>query len=216
MSGKIAALYALVVLLGATAPRLLAAQRPERMFGAQVGLNLADVGGPGADGGGTEARVGFLAGLFGSIPVGENLAIQPELLYTQKGFKITDNGATANLKLSYVQVPVFGKISFPSESTTPFLVAGPSLGLKVGCRVSARSQGVSVGIDCQNDTESVISASSTDFSLVVGGGVELGDAIVSARYDHGISNIDSAAGAPSTSNRTLTISVGYGFRIAGR
>ena len=66
-------------------------------FGIKIGFNTTDF----RDFRG-ENRTGFVGGVFATIKFDDNIAIQPEILYNQKGAKL-DLG---EVDLSYIDVPV--------------------------------------------------------------------------------------------------------------
>ena len=92
--------------------------------GVKVGLNLANVGDTYTNSFGPKSITTFNAGMFTKFNIAYLLALQPELLYTMKGYKVTylmddeqgspsQNGnrlATANI--SYLEIPVPIKIKY--------------------------------------------------------------------------------------------------------
>ena len=71
----------------------------------------------------TGNRTGFFAGTYASIPLSENVSVEPALYYAQKGYAMKGNllvkvidflGASANaqLKMHYIDVPVVLKANF--------------------------------------------------------------------------------------------------------
>lgn len=75
-----------------------------------------------------DAKVGFVGGLFMEIPLGKYLGLQPEFLYSQKGFKA--EGKFLNSRYHFIRTTTFIDIPLqlafkPSEFIT--LLAGPQL-----------------------------------------------------------------------------------------
>jgi hypothetical protein len=95
-------------------------------FGPKVGLNLSNVYDSEEENFDADAKVGFAAGIFVAIPLGRLLGIQPELLYSQKGFKasgsILGNDYTFTRTLNYLDIPLLVVVK-PSEMFS--IVAGP-------------------------------------------------------------------------------------------
>ncbi|MDY0253809.1 MAG: porin family protein [Tenuifilaceae bacterium] len=95
-------------------------------FGPKVGLNLSNVYDSEGENFDADAKVGFAAGVFVAIPLGRLLGIQPELLYSQKGFKasgsILGNDYTFTRTLNYLDIPLLVVVK-PSEMFS--IVAGP-------------------------------------------------------------------------------------------
>ena len=72
--------------------------------------------------------VGFHAGGFVSLFVWNNLAIQPEVLFSPEG-ALADNGIKkSDYNISYVNIPVMLKYRF---NTYFYLEAGPQVGFKI-------------------------------------------------------------------------------------
>ncbi|MDP3557450.1 MAG: porin family protein [Bacteroidota bacterium] len=100
--------------------------REELLFGLKAGANYSNV----YDAQGEEFRanpkLGLAAGVFLAIPIGKYLGLQPELLYSQKGFqatgKILGNTYDFTRTTSYLDVPLLFAFK-PSEFIT--LLAGP-------------------------------------------------------------------------------------------
>lgn len=115
--------------------------------------------------------VGYHFGGFISFFLGNNFAIQPEVLFSSQGAKFESAGQTTNQKVSYINVPVMLKY----RSTGGFyLEAGPQIGFKTG--------------ESSSSVDSL--AKSTDLSLAGGIGyhskIGLG---IGARYTAGLSKV---------------------------
>lgn len=94
--------------------------------GIKGGYNLAAVS---FDGDGeTDQRHSFHVGVYGESFISESFSIQPELLYSQQGYVITDSNNTFTQKLNYINLPLMLK-AYPSQNF--FLEAGPQIGLAV-------------------------------------------------------------------------------------
>jgi hypothetical protein len=94
--------------------------------GFKVGTNYSNVYDADGDDFEAEGKFGLAAGGFVSIPIGDFLGVQPEVLYSQKGFKATGTmlGGTYELTrtTSYIDVPLLIAIK-PIEAIT--FLAGP-------------------------------------------------------------------------------------------
>jgi opacity protein-like surface antigen len=194
------------------APPLASAQIK---LGVKGGLNIADIGG--SDAGTTETKTGFVAGGFAEFMIGNMFAIQPEVLYSQKGTKESISGGELKFKLDYIEVPVLLKINIPIEGSKvhPNVYVGPSVGFKSSCKVSGSSGGVSADVDC--DAGGTDPIKSTDFGLAFGGGVsfDVGGAEigVDVRYTLGLSTIDDEADPDDLKNQVISIMGTVGFPL---
>lgn len=73
-----------------------------------------------------DSKIGFAGGLFLSLPLGKYVGIQPEVLFSQKGFKATSSVLGSDVSLTrttnYIDIPIFLAIK-PSRMLT--LLVGP-------------------------------------------------------------------------------------------
>lgn len=173
-------------------------------FGFNVGLNMANQDFVLSN----KGRTGFAFGCFMTVPVGDNLDIQPEALFSMKGSKWEELGGTLTYKLTYLEFPVLCKYTFPtSGSTKPFAFAGPSLGILM----SANGELEVVGAGSVDESIKEL-YNGTDFGFVFGGGVKLGqNASIDVRYVKGLSNIANSTQLPGVEikNSTLSFMLGY-------
>jgi hypothetical protein len=100
--------------------------RTKFYVGPKVGYNYANVYDTQGENFNADARVGFVAGVFFTVPIGKFIGIQPELLFSQKGFQATGTLLGSPYVLSrttnYIDVPVLFSIK-PGRVVT--LLAGP-------------------------------------------------------------------------------------------
>src|SRR5687767_11668573 len=184
-------------------------------FGIEGGLNFSKIN---LEASGVtvsfKSRTGFAVGAFLQAPLGPSLTLEPHVLYSQQGTKFDDGGsASATIKLDYIHIPVLFKYSFPMPSSpaSPFVVAGPYLGIKAGCKVKFEDDGSSISGDCDETDEN--NFKSTDFGLSFGAGVNFQKLILTVRYALGLTSIaeetDESDPDASAKNRVLSILVGF-------
>ena len=84
--------------------------RNQITFGIKAGANYSNVYDSQNQDFNTDPKLGFAGGIFVGIPLGSFLGIQPELLYSQKGFKATGTllGSPYSLTrtTNYLDVPI--------------------------------------------------------------------------------------------------------------
>lgn len=166
-----------------------AQERQDMAFGAKAGLNLANI--TNADGSST--LLGFHVGFFAEFMLGDNFAVQPEVLYSAQGAEFDDG----DLKLDYITIPVMLK----------YYVAAPfslEIGPQVGFLVSAEE----LGVDIKDDVKS------TDFGINFGAGYDITpNLIIGARYNLGLTRWQEVLfpGEPESENSVFQISLGYRF-----
>ena len=165
-----------------------------------------------------KSRIGFSAGGFITFNINKFFAIQPEVLYTQKGLKIEGDflGETVTIlmKLDYLEIPVLVKIIFPSPGgVKPCVFAGPVLALKLSSKLKVEALGESEEVDIED-------VRGTGFGLIIGAGVDfglgasgMGKMTLDVRYSLGLSTVDEVVGGVTTDikNGVFSLMVGFSF-----
>ena len=174
-------------------------------LGIKAGLNVATVTGDVPDD--VESRAGFHAGIVAEFKVAPNFSIQPELLYSQQGFKydLAEDGfiVATTLKLDYLNLPVLAKY-YVIEGFS--IEAGPQFGYRLSSKLKYEASGIgNYEADFEDETNEV------DFSLVGGLAYDLPIGLFfQARYTAGLSKINNDNDG-STKNGVFQASVGYKF-----
>ena len=147
-------------------------------------------------------KSGFAAGGFVSIGINDLFSIQPEVLFVQKGAKLTEDGDEATLKLNYVEVPILVVFTIQtSGNVTPFVYAGPSFGMNTSAQVEFEGEEEDVGDEVKG----------SDVSIVFGGGVKVGGFMVEARYAAGVSAINEGETDENIRTRAFMVLAGFSF-----
>lgn len=180
---KILALICVIGLVLSAGVDKVNAQSPLN-FGLRGGLNFANLNNVDD----TETRTGFMGGIYLNFKVPMSpVSIQPEVLYTQKGFDTSANiggqQITTTTKLDYIEVPVLAKFSFAPGPLTPKVYFGPYIGFNVKAEVEAESGGNSGTQDIKD------SVKDTDFGVVVGAELSFSKLNVGLRYGAGLTKI---------------------------
>ncbi|AMJ67617.1 hypothetical protein AXW84_20995 [Hymenobacter sp. PAMC 26628] len=118
------------VLLAVTAA---AAHAQSPSFGIKAGASLTNVVGSSTMGFDIKNKLGFHGGFIANLPINDVFSIQPELLYSMKGYKINeDDGFGAMLErkqtLDYIDIPVLApqRWRFVLRSRAPIWLSGSS------------------------------------------------------------------------------------------
>lgn len=197
-------------------PAVGLAQAPS--VGLKGGLNMAEFGGGRIVD--SDYRTGLNFGAFASISISATVAIQPEVVFSQRGarnaaydydaFPQDGDGPPLGVYLSektshdYLEIPVLLKLSpAPAgDSVRPIFFAGPSVGFLLGTKPVY-------------DTDYSEYLNSMDVGVIIGGGVELGRISLDARYNLGLTTIDKdydASFGPvpgDVKNRAITVTAGF-------
>ena len=166
--------------------------------GIKGGYNVSSVS---FDGTSETAKLhGFHLGVYGESYIGKHLSIQPEILYSQQGYKIIDNNGTYTQKLDYINVPLMLKL-YPVKSF--FLEAGPQIGFSISHKETFDSGFVLY------DTSQEFEPSNFDWGVNLGAGFKSdGGVSLGARYHIGQNDIYDQ---DKPKNRVWQIYLGFEF-----
>jgi len=162
------------LLLLALAGITFATANAQVRFGVKGGLNIASWTGTGSSG--SSNMVNFHLGALAKIHVAEGLSVQPELVYSGQGAKVSNPDATFHE--SYLNVPVLLKYTARSGF---FGETGPQLGFLLGAKY--KEGGTSISNTSQ--------FKSTDFAWAFGLGymIPRSPVGIDLRYNVGLTNI---------------------------
>lgn len=145
---------------------------------------------------------GFMAGVYANFPIRNSpVSIQPELLYTQKGYAGPEG--IVEVSLNYISVPVLAKFDYVLDGpVTPHVYFGPYIAFNVSAE--AEDEGAVISIE-----ENV---SPTDFGVVVGGGIDVNRFNLGVRYSVGLTPVfeDENTNAEAK-NGVISIVAGFTF-----
>ncbi|WP_010135740.1 porin family protein [Ochrovirga pacifica] len=145
-----------------------AQEEKESYFGIKAGYNLASL-----RDGDVDHRNGFHVGIYGEHQLNKHVSFQPEIQYSQLGFK---NGNNQTIKLDYIQVPLI----FKGYIVKPLYV---ELGPQVGVNISKKEETDLIFGTTTETTE----PNTIDWGMNAGVGVSVNPGItLGLRYYHGI------------------------------
>ena len=161
-----------------------------------------------------DSKTGFVGGGFVTLGLGSLFALQPELLYSQKGFQVEEFGETVKLNTNYIEIPVLLKAQFDLAMLRPAVYAGPVLSFETGCSLSA----LEVSVDCDDELADVGERKKNEWGAVFGANVDLilGSItlILDGRYQLGLTNLaDVPDSDDSVKNNVWQIMAGVGFTL---
>jgi hypothetical protein len=182
-------------------------------FGVKAGVNLANLYVDNVED--ENMKLGLNAGIYAKIPLTRGLSIQPELLYSSKGAKLSYNNLLQGkgeyrFNLNYVELPVMAVVNIASK-----------LNLQAGGYVSYLA---SANIKDMDDNGTVADVTTLkadnfnrfDYGLVGGIGVDVQNFTIGARYNYGLREVGesgSIAGrlTANSKNSVLSLFIGVGF-----
>lgn len=184
--------------------------------GVKAGVNLADFRGEFANFADPGVRAGFVGGAFVAFGFAPDLAVQVELLYSQKGAKFSGEGTDeegnptgaleTSVKLDYLEVPVLLRGTLlRGAPVQPVYFIGPTAGFSLG------GTAVSEGLP-DRDLDDL---KSVDLGLAVGAGaaIGLGGRKVTAefRYTTGFTDLYDLEGNAESVNNVFSFMAGITF-----
>ena len=154
-------------------------------FGFKGGVNFSNLYTENVES--NNVLMGFNVGAFAKLPITESLAIQPELLYSTKGAKLTyDNyfvNGTAKFNLNYIELPVLLVVNLTNNFN---IHAGPYVAYLVDGKVTNDSQGTL--FDIQNNLSNE-DFNKFDTGLAVGVGFDTDKIGFGVRYNYGLQKV---------------------------
>ncbi|CAN5616155.1 hypothetical protein BH09BAC4_BH09BAC4_00840 [soil metagenome] len=184
-------------------------------FGFRLGANSSTIGGFDPANFGEGVKVARVIGFHGGVMFnfgGPNFSVQPEILYTQYGVKMTAGPDYLQLKYNLIEVPVLFKASFGQPNLRFFVNAGPVGSYTMGGTISVQEAG-------QSESQKIDMTGSGRFSFGVSGGAGValqagpGAVQLEARYSSLFSSSDDGTKAKP---QNAMLSVGYLFPLGGR
>ena len=165
----------------------------------------------------TKNRAGFFAGGYVSIPVSENISIEPALYYSQKGYEVSGAlkgkgvdflgvNAGAALNMHYIDVPVVLKANIGGFQ----VFGGPQVSYLA--QADLRTTAGLLGLNLLNTTlDATEQFNRWDVGLTGGVGYQFSNGVnVMAAYDHGLSKVD-ANKMFNSYNRSFKVGIGITF-----
>jgi hypothetical protein len=160
-------------------------------------------------------KAGLNLGLFFKMPVSNTVAIQPELLYSSKGSKITyDNPAQGEgeyrYNLNYLELPIMGVFSIGERFNVQ---VGPYVSYLANTNIKNMEDDLTIQGVQELDEKSF---NRVDYGIAAGLGFDLDGFIIGARYNYGLNEVaDSGQLAGqylnNSKNSVATLFVGFGF-----
>ncbi len=166
-------------------------------FGVKLGVNAAKF--TNENGSDYKIKPSVNLGVLAHIHINKSFAVQPELLYSGQGTKITSDNTDINYNLGYINIPVLFQLMTASGFR---FETGP----QVGFLASAKRKSGSVSVD-QKD-----SFKSTDFAWAFGiGYITASKFGFDVRYNAGLSDI-TKSNSSNVKNAVFQAGVFYQFK----
>lgn len=183
-------------------------------FGPKLGYTNSTLNGNDVPNG-ANSLSGITGGFFFKANANEVVAIQPEILYAQRGATTTTDTDPDGLTLGvdYLQVPLLIKVQIPTAGAIyPFVYAGPYGAFELDNNFNATILNGGIGINSNADVHDF------DYGGIVGAGMDfqLDNLFIGfdARYDIGMSQIVEIDNTDQDmKNRAFTIFASLGVNL---
>lgn len=176
-------------------------------FGVKAGFNHSNVYDSEGEDFKADPKFGLAAGVFVAIPLGKYFGFQPEMLYSQKGFKATGSIIGINYKYtrttSFIDIPLLFQLK-PAEMIT-FLV-GPQFSYLIKQKDEFANTTVEQDFENDNIRKSIM-------GIALGVDICPKNLIVGARvgWDIQNNNGDGTSTVPRYKNVWSQVTVGFRF-----
>ena len=180
-------------------------------FGFKGGVNFSNLYTDEVDD--NNVLTGFNAGIFAKLPITQLFAIQPELLYSTKGAKLTYNNSfangTAKFKLNYIELPVLLVVNLTKNFN---IHAGPYAAFLL----SAKVQDVDKNGNINGATElNKDNFESVDYGIFGGVAFDVDNVTIGGRYTYGLREIGKSGLSgnltKNSKNSAISFYIGFGF-----
>jgi hypothetical protein len=179
-------------------------------FGFRAGINLANVYNEKTEDFVADNKIGFVGGAFLSIPIGKFIGFQPEVLYSQKGYKATVPTNAGSFEYertsTYLDIPLQLQIK-PINGIT--VLVGPQYSYLLETRKRINGN---VSITPAEDI-STNNLRKNIFGFVVGADFNVNMLVLGIRggWDITQSDRDGNSTNPKYKNQVLQFTLGYAF-----
>lgn len=194
------------------------AQTEKVKLGVKAGLNISNLTFNESELN-SKSKTGFTAGFMVEIPVAKNFSLQPELLYSQQGTKISfsDNEVTnshykSTIDLNYLNIPVMLKYYVLKGLSVQ---AGPQIGILL--KANNKYQDNFLGYDNHESFDLKDYSTGIDTSVNLGLGYQFKNKFYTdLRYNISYSNVFKEGDVNhfinnDMKNRVFQITIGYFF-----
>lgn len=185
--------------------------REDFRFGLKAGANYSNVYDTKAEDFDAEGKLGFAGGVQLSIPINKYLGVQPEVLFSQKGFKGEGRmfGVDYSFKrtTSYIDIPLQIALK-PSEFIT--ILAGPQYSYLIKQKDEFNSTLFSDSQEEEFDNENI---RKNIFGFVGGLDINIMHIVLGARVGWDITDNhgDGSSSTPRYKNVWFQATIGYNF-----
>lgn len=176
-------------------------------LGVKAGPNFANINTDASPGENYKNRTGFHGGAFALFKF-TKIGIQPELLFSQQGSKVTFNGGDRETNYNYINIPVILKLYTIAGIN---LQVGPQIGFISKAEVEETVAGVTTNTNLKDKLKG------NDVGLALGAGWDLPFGLtIDARYNLGLTKINDTPQSSEAKNQVFQLSLGFKLLKLGK
>jgi len=181
------------------------------LFGIKAGVNLSNVYDTQGDEFQADAKIGLAVGVFVTLPFTKYIGLQPELLFSQKGYRgsgsVLGSDYSFTRSTNYIDVPILLTFRTGKYFT---LLFGPQYSFLLSQNYTFKSSVVNISQDEQFENENLLK---NTLCIVGGFDVNLNNIVVGARAGWDILNNkgDGTSTTPRYKNMWYQATIGYRF-----
>jgi len=185
--------------------------REHFIFGLKAGINYSNVYDAQGEEFKTDAKLGLAGGLFVAIPIIKFLGVQPEVLFSQKGFKGTGRLFGTSYELTrttnYIDVPLYFALN-PSRFFT--ILAGPQYSYLISQQNKFENAVTTIVQEQEFENDNI---RKNTFCFSGGADIMLNHLVISGRAGWDIlnNNGDGTSTTPRYKNAWYQLTAGYVF-----
>lgn len=182
--------------------------RDRLLFGLKAGANYSNVYDSKNQEFKANYKLGFAGGAFLAIPIGKFIGLQPEILFSQKGYQVSGSFLTVDYKythtVNYIDVPLLFALK-PSQFVT--LLAGPQYSFLI------KEKNVFTGGSFTVDQEQTFQNDRSVLGIVGGIDFNVKQFVLSTRagWDLQNNNGDGTTTNPRYKNVSYQVTLGFKF-----
>jgi len=185
--------------------------RERFMVGLKVGANYSNVYDTKGEAFTTDPKFGLATGVFFAIPINKYVGLQPEVLFSQKGFKATGRFLSSTYTLTrttnYIDIPLLLAVKASSFVT---VVAGPQYSYLISQKNEFANATTTIEQEREFDNDNI---RKNMFCITGGVDITLKHIVIGARvgWDMQENRGDGTATTPRYKNSWFQATIGYRF-----
>lgn len=187
--------------------------RDQAQFGLKIGGNLSNVYDTNDESFSADPKLGLAGGIFAAIPIGTFIGIQPELLFSQKGYR--GSGSVLGSEYNYsrtsnfIDVPLLVAIKPISVLT---ILAGPQYSFLIKETYKFKSDLININDEQAFDNDNL----RKNILCFIGGfDINLDQLVVGARVGWDLQNNKGDGTSTNPRYKNMWYQATLGFRLSG-